>query len=407
MNLPQASILALNSIQANKLRSILTTLGIIIGVTTIIGMISVVVGLQNYFARELSVLGVNTFQVQKNPPIQFGHLDEKYRRRKILTREHAEAVKNYATAAKFVGVEVYRWGCTLKYGNQKTNPEVLLAGVTPEYQGANDYFVEDGRFISDIDVDNKRMITILGMDYVEKFFTYEDPIGKEIRIDANKFKIIGVLEEKGEAFGQSKDNIVIIPISTFEKIYGSRRSVNITVQAKSVDLLDKAKDQVIGILRRVRKVPAGEPNDFEIFTSESLVQTFNDITFTVKLFAIIIAFIALFVGGIGVMNIMLVAVTERTREIGIRKAIGAKRRNILVQFVVESIVITEIGGVIGVILGALLALGVKLAFGIPVSIQFWTVILGVGLCTIVGLTFGVYPAAKASKLNPIVALRYE
>jgi len=407
MNLQQASILALNSIQANKLRSILTTLGIIIGVTTIIGMISVVVGLQKYFARELSVLGVNTFQVQKDPPIRFGHLDEKYRRRKILTREHAEAVKEYASAAKFVGVEVYQWGSTLKRGNQKTNPDVVLAGATPEYQGANDYFVDEGRFLSDVDVDNNRMVTVLGMDYVKKFFEFEEPLGKEIRIDANKFRIIGILEEKGEAFGQSKDNLVIIPISTFEKIYGSRRSVNITVQAKSVELLDTAKEQVIGILRRVRKVPPGEPNDFEIFTSESLVQTFNDITFTIKLFAIIIAFIALFVGGIGVMNIMLVAVTERTREIGIRKAIGAKRKNILIQFVVESIVITEVGGIIGIIMGVLVALGVKLSFGIPISVQFWTVLLGIGLCTLVGLTFGVYPAAKASKLDPIVALRYE
>ena len=216
-----------------------------------------------------------------------------------------------------------------------------------------------------------------------------------------------MLEEKGEAFGQSKDNLVIIPITTFEKIYGTKRSVNITVQAKSTALLETAKQQVIGTLRRVRKVPAGEPNDFEIFSSESLVRTFEDITRTVKLFALVIAFIALFVGGIGVMNIMLVAVTERTREIGIRKAIGAKRKNILAQFVIESIIITEIGGVIGILLAGILALAVKFGFGIPAVIHIWTVLLGVGMCTVIGLVFGVYPAAKASKLDPIVALRYE
>ena len=171
--------------------------------------------------------------------------------------------------------------------------------------------------------------------------------------------------------------------------------------------METAKQQVIGTLRRVRKVPAGEPNDFEIFSSESLVRTFEDITRTVKLFALVIAFIALFVGGIGVMNIMLVAVTERTREIGIRKAIGAKRKNILAQFVIESIIITEIGGVIGILLAGILALAVKFGFGIPAVIHIWTVLLGIGMCTVIGLVFGVYPAAKASKLDPIVALRYE
>ncbi|MBN1350170.1 ABC transporter permease [candidate division KSB1 bacterium] len=407
MKLQQTIALSLNAIQANKLRSMLTTLGIIIGVTTIIGMISVVVGLQNYFAKELSVLGANTFQVQKDPPIQFGHLDEKYQRRKVLTLAHAQEVRDHVSAAKYVGVEVYRWGSTLKYKNQKTNPDVLIGGVTPEYQGANEYYVQDGRFLNHFDVDNSRSVVVLGMDYVKKFFPIENPLGKEIRIDANKFKIIGILEEKGEAFGQSKDNIVLIPISTFEKIYGSKRSVRITVQAKSAESLEIAKEQVIGVLRRARKVPPGEDNDFEIFTSESLIRTFNDITFTIKLFAILIAMVSLLVGGIGVMNIMLVAVTERTREIGIRKAIGARRKSILMQFIVEAIFITEIGGLIGIILAIFLALGVKFGLGIPATIQLWTIILGIGICTVVGLLSGVYPAAKASKLDPIVALRYE
>jgi len=406
MQITESLTVALDAMRSNKMRSILTTLGIIIGVTTIIGMMSIIQGLQNYMVRELSVLGSNTFQVQKDPPIQFGHLDEKYRNRKILTLEHAYAIRR-APAVKAVGPEAWQWGQAVRYKENKTNPDIVMAGATPEFQAANGYFVGEGRFITYEDVDLRRQVIVLGMDIVELLFPHSNPIGKDVRIGAHKFKVIGTLEEQGSAFGQSKDNYTVIPITTFHKIYGDKRSLNITVQVKSIELIDTAIEQTIGILRTVRKVPPGKPNDFEIFTSESLVDTFNDLSKYVKIAAIGIAVISLLVGGIGIMNIMLVSVTERTREIGIRKSVGAKRSDILWQFITEAVILGNIGGALGIILGILIGLLIGGITPLPTAIPIWAVLLGIGFCSAVGLFFGIYPAAKAARLDPIVALRYE
>ncbi len=406
MQLKESLAVAVDAMRVNKLRSILTTLGIIIGVTTIIGMMSIIQGLQNYMVGELSILGSNTFQVQKNPPIQFGHLDEKYRNRQRLTLEHAYAIKR-APAVKAVGPEDWQFMKVVRYKEKKTNPDVIMAGATPEFQAANGYFVGEGRFITYEDVDLRRQVIVLGMDIVEMLFPHTNPIGKDVRVGAYKFKVIGTLEEQGSSFGQSKDNYVVIPITTCQKIYGDRRSLNITVQAQSVELLDTAIEQTIGVLRVVRKVPPGKPNDFEIFTSESLVDTFNDLSKYVKIAAIGIALISLLVGGIGIMNIMLVSVTERTREIGIRKSVGAKRSDILWQFITEAVILSNIGGVLGIIVGILLGILIGVASPLPTAIPIWAVFLGIGFCTMVGLFFGIYPAAKAARLEPIVALRYE
>ncbi|MBN1154526.1 ABC transporter permease [candidate division KSB1 bacterium] len=399
-------MVALDAMRGNKLRSILTTLGIIIGVTTIIGMMTIIQGLQNYMVDQLSVLGSNTFQVQKNPAVQFGHLDEKYRNRKNLELEHAEAIKA-AQAVKAVGPEDWIWGKVVRYKEKRTNPDIVMAGATPEFQVANGYYVDEGRFLTQEDVDLRRNVIILGKDIVEFLFPHSSPIDQDVRIDAYKFKVIGTLEEQGGAFGQSKDNYIIIPITTAQKYYGDKRSLNITVQAQSVEELDTAIEQTIGLLRIARKVPPGEPNDFEIFTSESLVDTFNDLTKYVKIAAIGIAFISLLVGGIGIMNIMLVSVTERTREIGIRKSVGAQKKDILWQFMIEAIILSNIGGIIGILVGILVGVLVGLVTPLPTAIPAWSILLGIGFCTIVGLFFGIFPAAKAAKLDPIVALRYE
>lgn len=406
MEIKESLKVALDAMRANKMRAILTTLGIIIGVTTIISMMSIIQGLQNYMVRELSVLGSNTFQVQKNPPIQFGHLDEKYRNRKRLTLEHAYAIKK-APAVKAVGPEDWQFGKVIKYKEKKTNPDVMMAGATPEFQVANGYFVDEGRFITYEDVDLRRNVVVLGMDIVELLFPHTNPIGKDVRIGAYKFKVIGTLEQQGSAFGRSKDNYAIIPITTSQKIYGDKRSLNITVQTTNVELLETAKQQTIGILRAVRKVPPGKPNDFEIFTSESLVDTYNDLSKNFKIAAIGIALISLLVGGIGIMNIMLVSVTERTREIGIRKSVGAKRSDILWQFITEAIILGNIGGIFGIILGILISLLIGGITPLPIAIPVWAVFLAFGFCTMVGLFFGIYPAAKAARLDPILALRYE
>ena len=407
MEFKESLSVALDALRANKMRSTLTTLGIIIGVTTIIGMISIIQGLQNYMVDQLSVLGSNTFQVQKDPPIQMGHLDEKFRNRKILTLEHAYAIKEYASLVQSVGPETWDWGQVIKFKDKKTNPDVLIIGVTPEFQAANNYFTDEGRFINDSDVEFNRMVTVLGLDIVEILFPHTSPLGQYVRIGANKFKVVGTTERQGSSFGESQDNRVLLPITSFHKIFGDRRSLNITVQVKDPTRMEEAIEQVIGILRAVRKVPPGEPNDFEIFTSETLIETFNEMSLYVKIAAIGIAFISLLVGGIGIMNIMLVSVTERTREIGIRKAIGAKRRDVLWQFITDAVILGNLGGMLGIILGIVIGVFIGSVTPLPTAIPIWAVILGLGFCTTIGLFFGIYPAAKAARLDPIVALRYE
>ncbi len=407
MNIQESMSVSFDTLRSNKMRSVLTTLGIVIGVTTIIGMMSIMQGFQNYMVDELSVLGSTTFQIQKDPPIQMGHLDEKYRNRKNITFEQAMVIKEHASLVKAVGPETWQWGEVLRYKDKETNPDVLVAGGTPEFQVANNYFVDEGRFISDTDVEYRRKVIVLGLDVVEYLFPHSYPIGEYIRVGAHKFKVIGTLEKQGSSFGQSRDNRVIIPITTFHKIFGDRRSLNITIQVKDPKQMSEAIDQVTGILRAVRQVPPGEPNDFEIFTSETLIDTFNDMSLSFKLAAIGIALISLLVGGIGIMNIMLVSVTERTREIGIRKSVGAKRYDILWQFLIEAVVLGNVGGVIGIIGGVLIGVLIGAATPLPTAIPIWAIFLGVGFCTVVGLFFGIFPAAKASRLDPIVALRHE
>jgi len=407
MNIRESISVSFDALRANKLRSALTTLGIVIGVTTIIGMMSIVQGLQDYMVGELSVLGTNTFQVQKDPAIQFGHLDEKYRNRKILTVEHASAIEENATLVQAVGTSTWNWGQIVKYKDTKTNPDVVLIGATAGFQTTFNYFVNEGRFLSDTDVEHNRMVIILGLDVAETLFPHSDPVGQYVRVGPHKFRVIGTLEKQGSLLGESRDNRVIIPITAFHKLYGNQRSISINIKVQDPRQLNQAIEQVTGILRTVRKVSPGKPNDFEIVTSESLIDTFNNMSMGVKFGAIFIAAISLAVGGIGIMNIMLVSVTERTKEIGIRKAVGARRMDVLWQFLIEAIFLGNLGGVIGIILGVLVGILVGTVTPLPTAIPLWAVLLGIGFCSLVGIVFGVYPANKAARLDPIVALRYE
>ncbi|HFE53469.1 MAG TPA: FtsX-like permease family protein, partial [Bacteroidetes bacterium] len=248
---------------------------------------------------------------------------------------------------------------------------------------------------------------VLGMDVVEHLFPWGDPVDQWVLVEGHKFKVIGVLARQGSIFGQSRDNVVYVPITTFLKSWGKNRSLSLSIQAKSPALYQEAMEQTIGILRAVRKVPPWEDNDFEIFSNETLVETFNNLTRYIRLAAYVIASISLIVAGVGIMNIMLVTVMERTREIGIRKAVGAKKSDIMMQFLVEAITLSEVGGLIGIILGVSIGKLVSMLTPLPAVVPIWTLFVGLLFCSLVGLVFGVYPATKAASMDPIVALRYE
>ncbi len=411
MNLKESLLSALNSIRTNKLRASLTLLGIIIGVFSIIGVMTLLDALQKGLDSGLSQLGTNTFQVQKNPVMMMGgpgHM-RKYERRKDLTMEEGYRLKEIATLPKLIGLEDWQSAKTVKYDKYQTNPNVQLGGVTPEFLEANSYLLSEGRFFSEQDINSERRIAVVGFDVVDKIFPFTNPIGKSITIDGNNFEVVGVLVPKGASLGQSTDNIVLVPIKTVDNLYTGRRhhSINITVTAPSKGTYDQTVEEIIGLMRQIRKVPPGEENDFEIFSNESLIKEANNFTKYFKYGAGVISFIALVAAGIGIMNIMLVTVTERTKEIGIRMAIGAKRSNILSQFLFEAILLCEFGGVIGIILGIGAGNLLGTVLNTPISIPYDWVVIGLLVCSGIGILFGTYPAYKAARLNPIDALRYE
>jgi len=407
MQLTENINMSLGALKAHKLRSALAILCIVIGIAAIIGMMTIIKGLDNQIKEQLNALSANTFQVQKNPAIRMGPRHRRYRNRKNITMVEARAIEEQCPAVKLVGPEVWRFAQTVVYKGKKTNPSVFLAGGVPAFAPNNGYFVDEGRFITDDDVEHNRQVIVLGMDVVEKLFPFSDPLGEEVKIRGHRFRVIGVFEEKGSTFGQSQDNYVTIPITAFFKLFGTKRSLNITVQAWSAALFETAQEQVIGVLRRVRKVPPGKPNDFEVWSSNTLKETFDNFTRAIKLVIVAICSIALLVGGIIIMNIMLVSVTERTREIGICKAIGAKRGDILWQFITEAIILCGVGGLIGVFLGVGIGELVGALTPLSAAVPLWSVLLALGFSSLVGLFFGIWPAAKAARLDPIEALRYE
>jgi putative ABC transport system permease protein len=400
--------LALSAIRSNKMRSILTLLGIIIGVMTIIAMQSLITGLRSSINAQVSMLGSNVFQVQKFPAISMGHDERaKYRNRKKLTYEEAMAVRDRVTAAKSVGAEIGNWGMEIRYKDRKTLPNVSVIGATPEFIENNGMEMAAGRFLTQEDIDYNPAIAVIGNDLVEKLFPNEDPVGQDIKIQGERYLVVGLFDKKGSVFGESQDNLVVLPFFRFEGLFGKERSINITVQSATAALMEEAMEQTIGVLRTERKVPPGLENDFEIFTNDTLTGFFDNLTKYVRIVAVAIASISLLVAGVGIMNIMLVSVTERTREIGIRKSVGAKRADIMWQFLIEAVVLSEVGGVIGIVLGLGVGKLVEATTPIPAAVPVWTVFLGLIFCSGVGLLFGVYPATKAAKLDPIVALRYE
>jgi putative ABC transport system permease protein len=399
---------AFGSLRGNKLRSSLTVLGIVIGIFSIISISTVITMLQNSISEGLSQLGKNTFQIQKFPAVQQGRLSDRIRNRKNLTVEEYYRLRDMLDEAKLVGAEQWQFGKLFKSQYDETNANIQLVGATPEALLTNDWVVADGRAINQDDMDRNRRVCILGVDVAKKIFPRVDPLGQEVKVDGLRLAVIGVFTSKGAMFGQSRDGFVATPLSTFQAKYGkTSRSVNITVMAYSPVTYNRTIDAAIGHMRTIRKVAPGEENDFDIFSNESLIAQVGQITQYVRLGAIVIAFIALLAAGVGIMNIMLVSVTERTREIGIRKAIGAKKRNILFQFLIEAITLCQFGGVIGIVLGLGAGNMAGKALNAAPAVPLDWVLAGIGLCVLVGVGFGTYPAWKAANLDPIEALRYE
>jgi ABC-type antimicrobial peptide transport system, permease component len=405
--------MALGSLGVNKLRSSLTMLGITIGVFSVISVMTAIGALQYAIENGISFLGSNIFQFAKYPAnvSASGDVGEKYRNRRNITYQQA---LHYYRLMKGEAREIclkcfaYEVKGQAVYNGVKTTPSLLIVGSNRSFLTANAFTLGYGRNLNDEDVDLSRRIIVVGKMIEKRLFPHETPIGKIIRMTGHTYTIVGVLAEKGTAFGQSQDDICIMPITRFFEDFGeAKRTVNIATQAFSADTYNRTFDKGITAMRIARGLQANQENDFEIYSNDSLKSAFVNVAGIVRIGAFVISFIALVAAGIGIMNIMLVSVTERTKEIGVRKSIGARSKDILRQFLAEAVFISEAGGVLGIILGIIV--GDLLAAWLKVDLIFpygWA-IAGLVVCSAIGIGFGLYPAYRAASLDPIEALRYE
>ncbi len=402
--------MAMSALAAHKLRSSLTLLGVMVGVFSIIVVMTAMRVLQAHIDEEIMSLGSQTFMVQKWPAIYFGGPEglEEFRRRQDITLAQGLEVESKATLARAVGIETAFFRGQIETRYKKTAPNVQLFGETQGSFMARNWFQGEGRLLLGLDVDGGRSVCVLGASLAKSVFPHGSAVGETLKIDGINYSVVGVLEAKGAALGGDQDNFAVVPITTGLNRFGRwDRSLTLLIQAPDAAHYEETVDQVRGILRAVRKVPPGKPDDFDIASNDSMITQFNTFTLAVRIGVMVVSSIALLAAGVGIMNIMLVSVTERTREIGIRRAVGAKRRNIMAQFILEAVVLCEVGGVIGVGLGILggnaTAYFLKLAPVIPVD---W-ILIGLIMCSIVGVLFGTYPAYKAANLDPIESLRFE
>ena len=403
--------MALQSLGANKLRTALTMIGITIGVFSVISVMTAIGALQSSIESGISFLGSNIFQFAKYPPSggQGGRNQDKYENRRNVS--YAQALRYYQLmedSASEICLKTFDFKGQAIYNGAKTPPSLTVAGSNRSFLTANSYTLAYGRNISDEDVDLARSVAVVGKTIEKGLFPHESPIGKVIKLNGHTVTIIGVLADKGTSFGQSQDDICVIPITRFFENFGSaKRSVNIATQSFSQATYNRTLDKGIGAMRIARGLKANEPNDFEIYSNDSLKSAFASVADVVRIGAFVISLIALIAAGVGIMNIMLVSVTERTKEIGIRKSIGARNRDILRQFLTEAVFISEVGGIIGILLGViggnLLASWLKADLIFP----FGWALAGLIVCSGIGIGFGFYPAYRAASLDPIEALRFE
>ncbi len=405
MKFLEAIRLALDSLRVNRLRSVLTLLGIVIGVMCVITVISFISGLNRFVANEIFNLGADVFTVNRTPQIIIDEDDwEASRRNKNLYMDDAEAVDIACTLCSAVGARLTA-GATVKYRREFLNAQVR--GVTPEIPAILGEELDSGRSITEYDVRQASRVAVIGTDIADNLFPFIDPIGKTLLVNGREFIVVGIGEKLGTIVGQSRDTWIMIPITSFQRMWGARRSVRIYAKVDGEENIDAAADQARMILRSRRHVDYAAEDDFAIGTNEMFLALWASISQAFFGVTVAIASISLVVGGIVVMNIMLVSVTERTREIGIRKATGARSSDIILQFLVESATLAMVGGMIGVGLAIVISKSVSAVTSLPSSIEWWSIALGLTVSTAVGLFFGIWPAKKAAALDPIAALRYE
>ena len=403
----EAAVIALNAIWSNKLRSFLTVLGNIVAVTSIIAVVSLIQGMNGYVTNAIvSDVGADNFTIQRYPVVRTQEDEERIRNNPRITMQEAAAIRKFSDNVGAVAGQVTA-SATMAYGSQ-TIDGAQVQGVSRDYIAFTTFTAEQGRLISPVEVDSSRPVTVLGWEVADKLFGPVDPIDKIMTIRRLHFRVVGVSEKKGSVFGNSQDNFAIIPLGLFQKMFGSRMDrLELLVKPRSPDLVAVAMDDATVAMRIERRLRPAERDNFGMFTSDTLLGLYH--TATNGIFAVLIGVVALslVVGGIVIMNIMLMVVSERTREIGLRKALGARRRDIIWQILTESVTLSTMGGLVGTLFGAVAALIVSKLTPLPAAVQVWSVVIGIGITSVVGLFFGLYPAMRAARLDPIEALRRE
>jgi len=395
---------ALRALLANKLRAALTTLGIIIGVATVTGILSIITGLDAGVERQMALMGVRSLYVSTRPWVMRGDW-HKYHNRPPIREWQYRRLRELVPFADAIAPTASRGAKVERRGLQVTDVDVR--GTNAEFLQTTGFAVERGRFFSPVDVDLERPYVVLGPEVARQLFEREDPLGGWVLIRGTPFQVIGVLKAQGSFLGRSRDATATIPFGGFRRLFGFRHSMEIAVSIAPGMTLDDAELELGGLMRRVRGLKPAQPDDLSVNQQKQLSEMYENITGTLFLVIVVVSLISLLVGGIGIMNIMLVSVTERTREIGVRKALGARRRTVLFQFLLESLVLSGLGGVIGLAAGTGVAYVVDAVTPLPAVVSTAAAVAGLGFSAVVGLFFGLYPAWRASRLDPIAALRYE
>jgi putative ABC transport system permease protein len=399
-------VIALQAIWANKLRSFMTVLGNIVAVTSIVTVVTLIQGMNGMVADAIvSDVGADSFTVQRRPPILNEDDEERTRNNPLITIDEADAIRSFSPVIASVAAQANR-NANVSYRTQEVD-NAQIQGVTSSYSDFSTFSVERGRMMSPIEVERSQPVALLGWGLADRLFGEINPLDKTIKIAGVNFRVVGVSEQKGSFFGNSQDNYAVIPLGAYQRLFGARQSLQLMVKPVSTDVMPAAMDDATVALRVARRLKPREPDNFGIFTSETILNIYRQVTSGV--FAVLVGIVALslVVGGIVIMNIMLMVVSERTREIGLRKALGAKRKDIMTQVLTESITLSTFGGMIGIALGSLAATAIAAFTPLPARLEMWSVVLGIGVTAAVGLFFGAYPASRAASLDPIEALRRE